>query len=329
MLKIPHTGVFASVLALWHWRCSIFSHCCSIDIRKKLVPLRLGLILFKPWVFASRIVSCFREKEDYNQNYSSIWSNTLGSVGEKAVPPLPSTSGTPHKYSSGQGIMWARNFQLLMHSPFLWPLFSNSIKRVWLQAVLEVTDSPDSANYFLKSWHCQEEENSSPKSHNLMGSWSYMRVSQSNHKSTFLKVFLGQDWACCQLQNSFGLCGHDLTQHVSHPLQRSLMWWSQESQTGCLERMVWPLPPVLSWFTEHEKNVLPTYQHLGGMVGTSQHNLVVSVGEESTCPVIAHAPSSPWVRRVSPSACQLWTTSNPHESQYLTWVSQCHGAWWS
>lgn len=97
-----------------------------------------------------------------------------------------------HKYSSGQGIMWAHNFQLLMHSPFLWPLFSNSLKRVWLQAVLEVTDSLDC---FPKSLYCQEVESSFPKSHNLMGSWSYMGVSQSNDKSTSLELCLGQDWA--------------------------------------------------------------------------------------------------------------------------------------
>lgn len=156
----------------------------------------------------------------------------------------------PHKYSSGQGIMWAHNFQLLMHSPFFWPLFSYSIKCVWLQAVLEVTDSPD---YFPKSWHCQEVENSSPKAHDLMGSWSYMGVSQSNKQSTSLKLCLGQDWACCQLQLPFGLCGHDLTQPVPQTLQRSLVWWSQESQACCLERMVWPLSPVLCWFSEQEK----------------------------------------------------------------------------
>lgn len=98
----------------------------------------------------------------------------------------------PHKYSSGQGIMWAHNFQLLMHSPFLWPLFSNSLKCVWLQAVLEVTDSLDC---FPKSLYCQEVESSFPKSHNLMGSWSYMGVSQSNDKSTSLELCLGQDWA--------------------------------------------------------------------------------------------------------------------------------------
>lgn len=159
----------------------------------------------------------------------------------------------PHKYSSGQGIMWARNFQLLMHSPFLWPLFSNSIKHVWLQAVLEATDSPDSANCFSISWQCQEVENSSPKSHSLVGSWSYMGVSQSNDQITFLKLCLGQDWACCQLQHPFRSCGHDVTQCVFQPLQRSLVWWSQESQAGCLERMAWPFPPVLSWFTEQEK----------------------------------------------------------------------------
>lgn len=95
ILETPHTGVFASVLVLWLWHCSISSHPCSIDSTKKLMPLRLGLILFKPWVFASRLVSCFREEEDYNQVYFLIWSNSLGSVGEKAVPPLPSTSGTP------------------------------------------------------------------------------------------------------------------------------------------------------------------------------------------------------------------------------------------
>lgn len=159
------------------WHCSIFSRRYSIDITKKLVPLRLGFMLFKPWVFTSRIVSYFMEKEDYNQSYCSIWSNSLVSVGEKVVPLLPSTSGT---CSSGQGIMWAHNFQLLMHSPFFWPLFSNSIKCMWLQTVLWVTDSPDSANCFSKSWHCQEVENSSPKSHNLMGRLSYMGVSQSN-----------------------------------------------------------------------------------------------------------------------------------------------------
>lgn len=66
MLKIPYNGVFAPVLTLWLWCCSIFSHCCSRDITKKLVPLSLGVILLKPRVFASRIVSCFREREDYN-----------------------------------------------------------------------------------------------------------------------------------------------------------------------------------------------------------------------------------------------------------------------
>lgn len=92
--ETPHIGVFAPVLILWLC-CSIFSHHCSKNITKKLVLLRLGLVLFKPWVFASRIVSWFMEKEDYNQNCSSTWSNSLRSVGKKAVPPLPPTSGTP------------------------------------------------------------------------------------------------------------------------------------------------------------------------------------------------------------------------------------------
>lgn len=96
-LKYPNPPYWSFLHQCWYcdWCCSIFSHRYSIDITKKLVPLRLGLMLFKPWVFASRIVSCFMEKEDYNQSYSSMWSNSLESVGEKVVSPLPSTSGTP------------------------------------------------------------------------------------------------------------------------------------------------------------------------------------------------------------------------------------------
>lgn len=50
ILKTLHTGVFAPLLILWVWHCSIFSHHCSTDITKKLMQWRLGLILFKPWV---------------------------------------------------------------------------------------------------------------------------------------------------------------------------------------------------------------------------------------------------------------------------------------
>lgn len=53
-------------------------------------------------------------------------------------------------------------------------------------------------------------------------------------------------------------------QHVAQPPQRSLVWWSQkqhvtqESWVGCLERMVSPVPSVLSWWSaEPEETCSP------------------------------------------------------------------------
>lgn len=219
--------------------------------------------------------------------------------------------------------MWARNFQLLLHSPFLWPLFSNSVKCVWLWAVLEIANSPDSANCFSKSWHCQEVENSSPKSHHLMGRWSYMGISQSNDQHLF-EVLLGTGLGLLAAPASTWLMWpwSDTTCIPAPAEKLGVMVSGVTSWLPCKNGMGFAIMSALSWFIEQEKNVFPTYQHLVGMLRTSQDNLLISAGGESIHPATAHAPSSPWVRRVFPSACLLWTPSNPHEGQYLTWASK-------
>ena len=143
---------------------------------KKSVPLSLVLTLCEPWVFASRLLSCFMEEEGITR-ITSRYKPTVLDQGVKKLF-LPSTSGTPiitavTKESREHIISSCCCYPLPS-----WSLFSNPIMCVCgCGAVLEVTDFPDSTNRVSKSSCGQEVENSPPKPHSPMGRWSCMGVS--------------------------------------------------------------------------------------------------------------------------------------------------------